>query len=84
MTTARLQLFGYVAGDDTETPSALEEVTFASEPRELRRIAAFLEHVAKKMDEYGEKFGHEHLGDFAPEFGGSPSVVVTAYRDDMS
>lgn len=57
-------------------PSELAEITVVATPEELRSIAAFLLFSATQMDEMGDRFGHLHLADKQPEFGGSPHFVV--------
>ena len=78
-----MRLFGYVKyGDgDAETPTELKEVSVAASPHTLRRMAAFLEHVADTMEQHGEAFGHEHLEDYDKSLRPCPAFVVVKEFD---
>jgi len=62
-----MKAFGYAETPETDTPLTLTEVTIAASAEELRKISEFLLHVASQMEEHGEKFGHEHFGDYSGE-----------------
>ncbi len=71
-----MRLLGYAKGVDAESPTALSEVTILAGPEALRRLAEFLLHASRTMEEHGDAFGHEHFADFAREFADGPSIVV--------
>jgi hypothetical protein len=74
-----LKLYAHVdatAQPDDEWPVALTEATIEATPAELRRIAAFLNAAADKIDTQGKSFEHAHLHDEQPGFGEAPQLIV--------
>jgi hypothetical protein len=67
-------------GDDSSAWEELSEVTVASNPADLRRLAAFLTQCANDIEEHGTSFGHTHLRDepdLRPWTGKAADVIVT-------
>ncbi len=67
-------------GDDSSAWEELSEVTIASNPADLRRLAAFLTKCADDIEEHGTSFGHTHLRDepnLQPWTGEAADVIVT-------
>ena len=76
-----MKLYGYAAGKAHAgdlAPSALAEVTLLATPAELRKIAAFLNAAAARMEVMGREYSHEHLSDNVRGFKRSPHFVVAA------
>lgn len=71
-----MKLYGYEAGSDAEQPMTLREATIASDPEELRQIAAFLLRVASQMEAHGGRFGHAHLSDFLGDPTRKPDLIA--------
>jgi len=78
-----MKLYGYTKkGCETqEEAELLTEVTFAINPNELRKIANFFNQKAKKIEELGTGFGHEHLADNEDGFDDCPQVIVFSDAD---
>ncbi len=74
-----MKLFGYPDQGlpiDEIVPAKLAEVTVNATPRELRRMAEFLQFCASEMDRMGDAYGHIHLSDHMKEFRTSSEFVV--------
>lgn len=74
-----MKLYGYPdEGRPVEeiVPAELAEVTVNATPRELRRMAEFLQFCANEMDRMGNAYGHIHLSDHMKDFRTSPQFVV--------
>lgn len=74
-----IKFFGYKdEGLDTADikPLELDEVTLVASPKELRKIARFIESVADGIEKRGKDFEHEHLSDKQPGFKNSPHFVI--------
>ena len=56
-----MKFYGYVKDSEAESPQSLGEVTIATNPDTLRRLAAFLLRTADMMERHGSSFGHEHF-----------------------
>jgi len=56
--------------------SELAEITLLATPKELKKIAAFLNSAAENMERMGATYSHEHLSDKQPGFGNSPHFTV--------
>lgn len=57
-------------------PAELAEITLVASPKELRRIAKFLESCANGIEKHGKSWSHEHLSDQDKSFESSPHFVV--------
>lgn len=67
-------------GDDSSAWGELSQVTVASNPADLRRLAAFLTQCANDIEQRGTGFGHTHLRDepdLRPWNGAIADVIVT-------
>lgn len=62
-----MKLFGHRIDSDDDKPMGLQEVTIQASPETLLRIADFLQYAARRMQESGSAFGHEHLSDYDRE-----------------
>ncbi|RYY82935.1 MAG: hypothetical protein EOO15_22230 [Chitinophagaceae bacterium] len=74
-----MKFYGYTdAGleEQQPTPLQLSEVTLSASPSELRSIAKFLMRAAEEIEQLGNEWEHEHLGDSEEGFEESPSFVV--------
>ena len=61
-----MKVYGYTQEQvelGVDTPSVLSEVTFVSNPEELRKFASYLYDIAAKLEEDPGGFEHEHIGD---------------------
>ena len=70
-----MDVFGFIK-ELSDSPWQLEEVTFQASPAEIRRVAQFLERVAERMEEAGDKFGHDHASDLISEWDSRCDVIV--------
>ncbi|MDR2637564.1 MAG: hypothetical protein LBB55_04430 [Zoogloeaceae bacterium] len=74
-----MKIYGYAdEGLEVEeiVPADLAEITLVASPKELRRIARFLESCASGMETRGKSWEHEHLSDKDCCFEDSPHFVV--------
>lgn len=75
------KMFGLQKGvNDGSDWKELNQVSVASSPADLRRIAAFLTQCANDIDQHGSRFGHAHLRDepdLRPWNGEAVDVIVT-------
>ena len=61
-----MKVYGYTqeqVESGIDTPSELSEVTFVSNPEELRKLASYLVNIATLLEEKPDEFEHEHLDD---------------------
>jgi hypothetical protein len=74
-----MKIFGYAFGSDVQQKP--EEVSFQGTSEELRQISQFMLFSAKRMEKYGEKYGHDPLKDFlkASDKPDGPDVIVAHY-----
>ena len=54
----------------------LDEVVLVATSEELRKSADLLVGAARRMDEMGEDFDHEHLTDCAEKFEASTELIA--------
>ncbi len=54
----------------------LDEVVLTATSDEVRRITEFFRDTARRMDEMGPEYDHEHLSDHATGFDSSPHLIV--------
>lgn len=76
-----MQIYGYFKASAADEPALLDEVTLVASPSTLRRLAAFLGHVADQMDRHGAAFGHEHFADYAREMSTAPQIIAMRESD---
>lgn len=71
-----MRCYGYAHKSEDEKPMELGEITLAGTPATLRELARFLLLVAEKMEQHGDRFGHEHFEDFVQRSTEDCHVVI--------
>jgi hypothetical protein len=71
-----MKFYGYSKEDDN-TLQNLNEITFQGDATSIRKIAEFLKYTAGQMEKNEDKFGHEHIRDFFPDWDeNNPDLIV--------
>lgn len=75
-----IKAYGYTTTDNpsSSAPAELSEVTIVAGPRELRRIAEFLNVAADAIETHGERFDHEHLSEASPDWRGENTDLIVS------
>lgn len=72
-----MKLFGLKDGEDDAKSLELSEIAFTGHSAAVRTVAEFLLRSADRMDEHGDRFGHDHLRDEDVDWPAHfPDVVV--------
>ncbi len=74
-----MKIYGYAISDkniEDIKSEELAEIAIEASPNEFRKIAKFFQDTAKRMDEMGDSYDHEHLSDQIKEFESSPHLVT--------
>ena len=61
-----MKVYGYTKEQveaGTETPSVLSEITFVSNPDNLRKLANAINNIAQEIEDNPDGFEHGHLTD---------------------
>ena len=77
-----MEIYGYEKGKDKLL--RLTEVTFNADPGALKDIGNFFIDIAKKMEEYGPEYGHEHYSDWKKRNDLDLDIIVHSTDQEVS
>lgn len=72
-----MKIYGYSRDKNLEeTVLEMSEITLQGDSGELKKVADYILHVARLIDEHGDQFGHEHIKNHLRDKWNGPDIVI--------